>query len=53
MKKHVGDIIGCAGVALLSFGVGMLSRPAGIIVLGAALVLLALFGFGPEKRAGN
>jgi hypothetical protein len=56
MKKHLRDIVGMAGAALVSIGASMVYRPAGVILAGAFLVLLALYGFGTEKtdkKAGN
>jgi hypothetical protein len=49
------DIVGLLGCALVSLGAGMVYRPAGVIVAGILLVLLALFGFAPDsnKKVGD
>jgi hypothetical protein len=52
MKKNpsaVGDATGLFGMVLMSVGTSMIYRPAGVILGGVLLVLLALFGFKPEK----
>ena len=56
MKKNLSDTTGLLGCALVSLGAGMVYRPAGVIVAGILLVLLALFGFKPEnseKKVGD
>ena len=54
MKQTIfRDLVGCTGILLVAVGAGMIYRPAGIILGGALLVLLALFGFSPEKKTGN
>jgi hypothetical protein len=49
------DIVGLLGCALVSFGVGMIYIPAGVIAAGILLMLLALFGFAPDsnKKVGD
>jgi hypothetical protein len=47
------DIVGLVGAALIALGAGMIYRPAGVLVGGVLLVSLALFGFSPEKKAGD
>lgn len=49
----VRDITGLAGAACMAVGAGMIYRPAGVLLGGIILVLLALFGFAPEKKTGN
>ena len=52
-KTFLRDIVGLLGVALIAVGAGMIYRPAGILAAGLLLVALALFGFSPEKKAGD
>lgn len=49
----VPDLIGIAGVCLITYGVGQIYSPAGWIVGGAFCVVLALFGFQPAKKTGE
>jgi len=52
-QTMIRDLFGLAGCALMALGAGMIYRPAGIILGGAFLLVLALFGFSPEKKAGD
>lgn len=52
-KSILRDCAGLAGAVLFAFGAGMIYRPAGVMLGGVLLVLLAIFGFGPEKKTGN
>jgi amino acid permease len=56
MKKNLRDIVGIAGMALVSVGAGMIYFPAGVVIAGLLLVVVALFGFTPDKpqkKAGD
>jgi amino acid permease len=50
MKNHLPDVVGLAGMALIAVGAGMVYIPAGFMVGGALMLLLALFGFTPEAE---
>jgi hypothetical protein len=52
-KTLLRDIVGLIGAALIAVGAAMIYRPAGLLVAGVLLVSLALFGFSPEKKAGD
>lgn len=53
LQYIIADVVGLAGMVLMSVGAGMIYRPAGFIVGGIQLVALALFGFTPQKRSGE
>ena len=56
MKKYLRDIVGSLGLVLVAFGAGLVFRPAGVILVGAFLVIVALFGFTadkPQKKVGD
>jgi hypothetical protein len=44
------DATGILGVGLMAVGAGMIYRPAGVLLGGALLVLLALFGFSARTE---
>lgn len=46
----VRDVTGLVGAALVSVGAGMVYRPAGVILGGTILVLLAMFGFTADTK---
>jgi hypothetical protein len=46
----IRDVTGLAGAALVSVGAGMVYRPAGVILGGIILVLLAMFGFTADTK---
>jgi hypothetical protein len=47
------EILGYLGLLLITVGVGLYSRPAGVIVGGVFLVVTAVFGLPDERKAEN
>jgi hypothetical protein len=52
MNNHLRDLCGIAGMALICWGAWLVYTPAGVILVGLCLLLLALFGFNDVKKNG-